>query len=168
MSGKRRQASLWEMQFYASFADNRERDDIHQTSRNLLWILNLLFFFYTWGESGSIRGQLWISLHLPLQPCCTKQCWDQSYGTGKHHTDWWCQLEQPVKCECSIFFLFCSLLLKIYGSICQGKPSWGGISGGLDVKTDREEEGIKKNNINWGKSWKSDGGKGIKILFRGI
>lgn len=44
MSGKRRRASLWEMQFYASFADNRERDDIHQTSRNLLWILNLLFF----------------------------------------------------------------------------------------------------------------------------
>lgn len=42
------------------------------------------------------------------------------------------------------------------------------FQGGLDVKTDGEEEGIKKNNINWGKSWKSDGGKGIKILFRGI
>lgn len=38
----------------------------------------------------------------------------------------------------------------------------------MDVKTDREEEGIKKkNNISWRKS-RSDGEKEIKILLRGI
>lgn len=56
----------------------------------------------------------------------------------------------------------------MYGSVCQGNQAEEELRWAVDVKTDREKEGIKKNNINWGKSWKSDGGKGIKILFRGI
>lgn len=124
--------------------------------QNLFWIF---CFFYTCAGSWAAWqwGQLWDSLRLLLYRCCTagqSRDWADA-GTGLSyevpHTDCWCQLEQPVKCECSIFFP----LKDQRPYLPRIKQSWGEnnkFQWEMDVKTDEGgSEGLKNTTLAEGK-----------------
>lgn len=115
MSGNWRQTGSREMQFYASFAHNLERDEPRHPSNVSALDIKSSAFSTPEEEEEEERccGKKRVSYGSVYISYCT--CAAQWSGAGTEqsrcrtelrsttHTDCWCQLEQPVKCECSIF-----------------------------------------------------------------